>query len=149
MLSSAELTPMGNVEARALENARELDAIFQTTLTAVYLGEAVFDKSHQVVDMRFLRVNQTFTSITGWSENDLLTKSLLTISPDTLHTQFLRQLNHVLTTGEAIQDTLHYPHLGRWFEFSMARMDVNKVTVSFFEVTTLKRKEAELEQTIE
>ena len=53
MLSSAELTPMGNVEARALENARELDAIFQTTLTAVYLGEAVFDKSHQVVDMRF------------------------------------------------------------------------------------------------
>jgi light-regulated signal transduction histidine kinase (bacteriophytochrome) len=98
--------------------------------------------------MKFLRVNQTFTSITNWSEEELLNNSLLTISPATKNTQFIERLKKVLSSGQPVQDTLYYPNINRWFEFSMARMDANKVTVSFFEITTLKRKESELQQTI-
>jgi signal transduction histidine kinase len=143
-----DVTHIREVESKAMENARELDAIFQTTLTAVYLGEAIRSAEGEIEDMKFLRVNKTFTSITGWSEEDLLTRSLLTISPATKKTQFIDRLKSVLETGEPVLDTLYYPIINRWFEFSMSRMDINKVTVSFFEVTGLKRKESELQQTI-
>lgn len=143
-----DITHTREVERKAMEKARELDAIFQTTLTGVYLGEAIRNQQGEVVDMKFLRVNKTFTSITGWSEEDLLNKSILTISPPTKNTQFIERLKHVLSSGEPAQDTLYYPNIERWFEFSMARMDADKVTASFFESTILKRKELELQQTI-
>lgn len=143
-----DVTHIREVESKAMENARELDAIFQNTLTAVYLGEAIRNEKGEIVDMKFLRVNQTFTAITGWSEKDLLTKSLLTISPATKNTLFIERLKSVLATGEPVLDNLYYPNINRWFEFSMSRMDNNKVTVSFFEITTLKKNESELNQTI-
>jgi signal transduction histidine kinase len=143
-----DTTYVREIERKAMENATELDAIFQTTLTAVYLGEAIRNAKNEVVDLKFLRVNKTFTFITGITEETLLNNSLLTISPVTKNTQFLQSLESVLSSGNPVQDTLYYPNIDRWFEFSMAKMDNDKVTVSFFEVTSLKRKEQELQQNL-
>ena len=140
-----DITRMRQAEKKALEQSHELDTLFQTSLSAMYLGEAIRNAKGQIIDLRFLRVNQKFLRMFGFSEQQLLNTTLFTLSPVTKETGFLDALKDVLENGASRQETLFYEGRNQWYEFSMVRLDENKVSVTFDDVTPLRQKTALLD----
>ena len=104
--------------------------------------EMIFDAHEKPVDGRYLEVNPSFVTLTGF--HDSVGKRMRELVPD-LEANWFEMYGKVVLTGEAIRFTNEAKGLdGRWFDLYALRLggpDSRKVAVLFTDIT--ERKQAE------
>ena len=141
-----DITKIKQLEQQARHNANELQAIFDASMGCAYSAQAIRDQKGNVTDLRFLRVNQNFFKMFGVSEEQVIDKLLLSISPQTQKTGFLNDVQVVLDHGHSKNRELYYDHNSKWFEFCMVRLDKEQVAVTVNDITVKKQRIMEIER---
>jgi signal transduction histidine kinase len=145
LLNYLDITETKKYEQQAKEKANELDAIFNASISAVYSAEVVKDKDDKIIDLRFFRVNASFCKMVRKTQEEL-TGALLTSLSVSSQAEFMSYVEEVISTGTPIERELYYETSHTWFEFSMVKLDVDKVSVTYNEITEEKLAIAEIER---
>lgn len=131
-----------------------LNNVFNASLNGIVVFEAVRNIEGEIVDFRYVFVNEAARkqapilkeTAVGMTRRELLQES------DFLRIHSLCQM--VLLTGQSHQGERYYPNMDEWFNTHFARLDDNRLVVTFINVTSFKKavikqqQEAELFQSI-
>lgn len=132
---------------RALQRATRLsDSILDASLEAIYVAEAIREEG-RVVDFRIIKSNKKWREFMGLEDNGADT-TLLESTPALKGHQFFDELCAVLENEEARYSEQYYrdDNLNGWFEYAIARMDEERLVVSFRDITAQKQALSEVEK---
>jgi signal transduction histidine kinase len=146
LLNYIDITRNKKLEEKASRNAHELNVIFNTSISGVYSAKVVRDAKGNIYDLVFLRANESFYRIFSISEDQIIGKSLVSISGKDDQTEFLEFVREVIHTGDPAIHVLHYHEPERWFEFSMVRIDKETLSVTINDITRSRLATAEIEK---
>ncbi|RYZ52753.1 MAG: PAS domain-containing sensor histidine kinase, partial [Sphingobacteriales bacterium] len=146
LLNYIDITGTKRLEQQLSHHATELTAIFNGSLSGIYLAEVVKGADGKIRDLIFLRVNDTFLRMFSMTEAGIVGKSLLSISGPDSQEDFLGFVQHVLDSGAPGVHLLKYRHPERWFEFSIVRIDNAVVTVTINDITRQKQAASKIEE---
>ena len=146
LLNYIDITKTKKLEEEARHNAHELNAIFDSSLSGVYSAKAVRNEKGKVSDLVFLRANKSFYRIFSITEEQVIGRSLSTISGNDDHSAFLRLADEIMTTGVPAVQILHYKEPERWFEFSMVKLEEDVLSITVNNITAQKLASAEIER---
>jgi signal transduction histidine kinase len=141
-----DITESKQIEHDYIKKANELDTIFHASLSAVYSAEVLRDKKGKINDIRFIRVNDCFLRLRNTTESEVIGKKLMEFFPSARETGFMLFVERVITTGEPVKDELYYKELDEWYEFSMVKLDENKICVTYNDITQQKRNLLQIER---
>jgi PAS domain S-box-containing protein len=129
------------------DQARILDLILNSSVSGVYLLEAVYDINQVVVDFRIIHVNDVLCKISGKSREDLEGRLFSQTFPDGTKQGLIERNAQVLATGIEYHNEFRFVGDGvdRWYDTSVCRATDNKLVISFNDITKLKLATLELE----
>ncbi|MDB5253588.1 MAG: sensor signal transduction histidine kinase [Flaviaesturariibacter sp.] len=146
LLNYIDITENKRLALQSARKASELDAIFNGSLSGVYSARAVRNEAGKVVDLVFLRANDAFYRIFKVLPDQIIGRSLLSISGTESQEAFIRFAHEVLRTGTATVHALHYENPERWYEFSMVKLDEEIISVTVNDITDQKQAIARIEE---
>ncbi|GAA4341980.1 PAS domain-containing sensor histidine kinase [Flaviaesturariibacter amylovorans] len=138
LLSCMDITNLKELEQQNAQNALELSAIFEGSLSGVYTVQAVTDDRGRLTDLVFLRANGSFYRIFATTPEQIIGKSLRTITGNDDPGAFLQYAQEVLDTGVPGAQTLHYTDPERWYDLSIVKLDARTLLVNVNDVTEHK-----------
>ena len=135
-------------EQKILEQKQLLNNILDASLSAVYTCEAVRNDKGEIIDFRFIQVNQKFKELSVRPGFDVIGKRLLEEFPATAQTNTLEKLVQVVKTGKPQRFEVHYQSDtdNGWYDTSAVKMGDDGVVVTFINVTQQKKASLEIEQ---
>jgi signal transduction histidine kinase len=133
-------------ELKLLSNL--LGSVLDASLSAIYVAEAIENSEGIVDDFRVVRTNRRYREMMGKDENDYADKTLRTVHPAVLRTNFIEQLAGVISTGEAVQQEQYYAEGDNagWYEYTAVRLNSKQVVVTFRDITEQKNALQEIER---
>ncbi|HVG12626.1 MAG TPA: ATP-binding protein [Flavisolibacter sp.] len=146
LLNYIDITETKTLQAASAQQVQELNAIFNGSLSGVYTAEVRRDAQGKVNDLIFLRANETFFKIFGVTPEEIIGRSLLSISEADSQYQFLFYAGQVMSTGRPLTEVLQYKDLGRWFEFSMVKLQEDTISITVNDITVQKQGSLEIER---
>jgi len=126
--------------------AEELDAIFNASLSAMYLAEIIYNQENNVEDLRFLRVNRSYLKITNQIYSEVIGKKLSEVSPLTMRTDFIKNLDSIVKTETEEVFEVYYPTTGKYFNFSGVKLSSHRIVVTFNDATRQRQAEEALKE---
>ncbi|WP_162944527.1 ATP-binding protein [Flavisolibacter nicotianae] len=146
--SFVDITEKKVYEQQILEQKNLLNNILDASLNAVYTCEAVRNATGNIVDFRFVQVNQRFRELSVRPEIDVIGKNLLEEFPATRQTIMVDKLVSVINTGKAERFEVHYrsDHYDGWYDTCAVKLGENSVVVTFTNITDQKQAALEVEQ---
>src|SRR6476661_1169757 len=145
LIKFIDITKLKIDEERYNANAKELDYIFNSSLSAMYVADIVL-QGDRVIDLVIHRINKAYSRITGFDKDSTEGKRLSEVSPRTMQTDFLEKLNLLVRTQNEQILELYYPDTNTWFDYSAVSIAENKVVVTFHDITARKIAEEKLNQ---
>lgn len=148
------VTLIGTVQditaAKIAENAiAENEEKFRLLITQMEQGlavhEAIFNESGEMIDYRFIDMNESFEKLTGLRREDILGKRVLEILPRT-EKYWIEAYGRVVKTGKPVHFENYSGELGRYYEVVAYRNRENQFAVIVTDIT--HRKHSELTQHI-
>ncbi|MDQ3279609.1 MAG: PAS domain-containing protein [Bacteroidota bacterium] len=135
-------------EQQMLEQKDLLNSILDASLGAFYTCEAVRDEKGEVVDFRFIHVNQRFNEMSIRPGIDVLGKNLLELFPATRETITMEKLVSVVESGLPQRFEVHFRtgNYEGWYDTSAVKMGDNRVIVTFSNITREKQSALEIER---
>ncbi|SOD98667.1 PAS domain-containing protein [Spirosoma fluviale] len=110
-----------------LETERQrllLDSILNTSLSTVFVYEAIRDQNNEILDFGLLMVNkQGRAEALAYTGIDVVDKTLLTINPDSRRSGQFNLFKQVIESGEPIQVEQYYPFAQAWYNTSITRLN--------------------------
>jgi PAS domain-containing protein len=141
-----DITKTKKLEEEAWRNAHELNIIFNGSLSSLYSARVVRNGKGNVCDLIFLRANASFYKTFGATEEQIIGRSLLSISGHDDQSAFIQYADEVIETGIAAIHELNYQEPERWFEFSMVKLDEDTISVTVNDITKQKMTSSEIEK---
>ncbi|HVG12446.1 MAG TPA: ATP-binding protein [Flavisolibacter sp.] len=146
LLNFIDITATKKLEEESALHAQELHAIFNGSLSGVYSAEVQRDEEGVVKDLVFLRANDTFFKIFNVVPEQIIGKTLLSISDVDSQHQFIRYAQEVMFSGLPLKQELLYEHPKKWFEFSMVRLNERTISITVNDITVQKQASLEIER---
>ncbi|HEY0057934.1 MAG TPA: ATP-binding protein [Flavisolibacter sp.] len=146
LLNYIDITTTKKLEEESALHAQELHAIFNGSLSGVYSAEVQRDEKGMVKDLVFLRANDTFFKIFKVVPEQIIGKTLLSISDEDSQYRFIQYAEEVMSSGVPLKQELLYDHPKRWFEFSMVRLNERTISITVNDITVQKQASLEIER---
>jgi PAS domain S-box-containing protein len=124
---------------------QEYKTLFREMLNGFALHEIVCDAEGKPVDYRFLAVNPAFERLTGLKAEVIVGRTVLEVFPD-IEKHWIETYGKVALSGEPIFFENHTAELGKHFEVTAFRSDLNQFACIFQDITERKLAEAEREK---
>ncbi|SOD92925.1 sensor histidine kinase [Spirosoma fluviale] len=130
-----------------LESNQLLQTVFNSSPVGLALLRPVYQDGH-ITDFHYLISNPRNALITGFSQEEMLTNSVLKLFPDLAANGMFTKLVEVATTGEAqyFQLQADLKTVLSWGDFSLLRVG-NDVLLTVQDITRQKQTEEDLRQT--
>ncbi len=132
---------------RARKQLKESEEKFRQLVTTMEQGlavhEVIYDKKGNVVDYRFLDINESFTKLTGLTRKSVIGKTVLEVMPDT-EKYWIETYGKVAITGNPIEFENYSQELGKYYHVVAFRNRPDQFAVIFTDVTDRKIAEEEL-----
>ena len=119
-------------------------ALFENSLTGIFLMEVCRDNADMPVDGLILQANQAFCSFYSQSETELIGKSLSEIIPDMATSPIIEILAKVVEAEKAFTIEHFSSSLNRFFIVSMFPCGKNRVAVGLLDISKQKKIEQKL-----
>jgi diguanylate cyclase (GGDEF)-like protein/PAS domain S-box-containing protein len=98
------------------------------------LHEVILNEQDEVIDYRFLEVNESYEKLTGLKKEDLLGKTVLEVLPNT-ESYWIETYGHVAKTGEPLCFESFSKELNRYYEVIAYRTKPLQFAVIFSDIT--------------
>ncbi|GAB3042873.1 PAS domain-containing protein [Spirosoma pulveris] len=132
-----------------LESERQrllLDSILNTSLSTVFVYEAIRDQNSEIQDFRLIMVNkQGRAEALTYAGVDVVGKTLLTINPNSHRSGQFNLFKQVIESGQPIQVEQHYPFAKVWYNTSITKLN-DGVVVMGNNITEQKETALETER---
>ncbi|MDQ7817279.1 MAG: PAS domain S-box protein [Melioribacteraceae bacterium] len=119
----------------------ESEEKFRLLITQMHQGmavhEVIYDKKENVIDYRFIEVNESFEKITGLKREKILGKSVLEVLPDT-ETYWIEKYGEVVKTGKPLTYENYAHELNKYFEVVAYRNRPDQFAVILSDITERK-----------
>lgn len=119
-----------------------LESVLQTSLNGIVLCQAIRDGQQAIVDFRVVRCNAQAAVMTGFSQEEMLAQSMLTLDPDGLASGIFEKYRQVVETGLPMYLEHYFAQANSWMAQSLARFD-DGVLASWADISDLKQAELE------
>ena len=104
------------------------------------LHEVILNNHGEVIDYRFLEVNESYEKLTGLKKNDVIGKTVLEVLPNT-ESYWIEKYGHVAKTGEPLYFESFSQEFNKYYEVVAYRTKPMQFAVIFSDVT--ERRQAE------
>ncbi len=119
--------------------------LFTRMLEGFALHEIICDETGRPTDYRFLQVNPAFEHMTGLSASAIVGRTVREVMPG-IESHWIDTYGEVALTGRPIQLENYTKELDRHYRISAFCPSPGQFAVSFEDITSVKRAEAEKEQ---
>lgn len=127
----------------SLKESEEKHRLLITQMTqGLAVFEYVQDNIGNVIDYRFIELNEAFEKLTGLRREAILGKQLMTIMP-AIEQSWLQKYEHVALTGRPLTFEQYSKEMGKYFEVTAYSPNHKQVAVILNDIT--KRKLAEIQ----
>lgn len=127
----------------SLKESEEKHRLLVTQMTqGLAVFEYVQDNIGNVIDYRFIELNEAFEKLTGLRREAILGKQLMTIMP-AIEQSWLQKYEHVALTGRPLTFEQYSKEMGKYFEVTAYSPNHKQVAVILNDIT--KRKLAEIQ----
>lgn len=128
-------------DAEAARQAIVLQQAFDASVNGITVFEAVRDnESGPITDFRFVMINETGLSMSGYTRDELLGHTLWEIYPATGINGLFSQYAAVCETGQPFTGDHYYPEYDIWREVSIVPVP-NGVMVTYNDITARRKSE--------
>ncbi|CCH55243.1 PAS/PAC sensor signal transduction histidine kinase [Fibrisoma limi BUZ 3] len=114
-----------------------LESVFQTSLNGILVCRAIRDGSEQIVDFDVIRCNSQAAVLTGFTEEQILNNSMLTLDPDGCASGIFEQYVNVVHTGRSVRIEHYFEGGNVWLLQALTKFE-DGVLVSMADVTATK-----------
>ncbi|QJW90379.1 PAS domain-containing protein [Spirosoma taeanense] len=127
------------------EQAKLFDEILANAINGLSVLEAIRDENGTAVDLRYLRVAQANSALTGLPKDQYLSRSLRSLFPFVTRTAFWPAFQNVLASGVPERFELHYQGDGydNYLDNCLARLDENRLIWVYSVINDQKQAEFE------
>lgn len=135
-----------------LDLARQTDqltAIFESSLNSIIALKAIRDDNGLPVDFLMEAANGATLAMTGRTPAEIVGTRLLTTFPGISEAGFLALYQRVVSSGNPERATQYYRDengLEAWFEVSAVRQGIDRVVVTFSDVTAAQQVQLQLRE---
>ncbi len=146
LIMLSNITEVKNIQQALQKQSEYLNSIINASLNGIYVLDAVRDTDGQITDFIFTTCNQRYAELTGWSVDQVLGKTFLTLFPHTREAGFLK-LCQVIEQNEPVRQEMYYAKaFDRWYDYLAVKLGANSVVVAFQEITKQREAAIQIEQ---
>lgn len=136
--------------ALQIEQQRNLlDNVMKHSPSGITVTEFLRDEQGVVYDGRTIVANAISEKFVGLPVQQLLQQKLSEVDPDMPSSDLFKNAVSTLETDEPFIMQYYVAPTDRWLELSVARMDADHVINVFTDITTIKKSELEIRESIE
>ncbi len=132
---------------KAEHDLRESEAKFRQLITQMQQGlavhEALYNEKGEMVDYRFIEMNDSFEKLTGLKRSEILGKTVLEVLPKT-EKYWIDAYSKVVKTGKHLHYENYAKELDKYFEAVAYRNQLHQFAVITSDITTRKMAEISL-----
>jgi signal transduction histidine kinase len=133
-----------------IEHQRNLlNSIMNYSPAGIAVTEVIRDEAGEVIDGRIITANEVSEKFLGIPLAHLLHRKLSENDPQLLQSSLFKKAVQTLTTGRPFIMQYFFESTQTWLELSIAKMDENRLINVFTDVTTIKKSEFEMVQSVE
>ena len=107
--------------------------------------EMLYDEAGKPVDYRFLNVNPMFEKYIGFSQNQIIGKTIRAIVPN-VQPKAIENFGNVVLTGELAHFENYSRDLARWFDVYAYKSEPGRFAMIILDITERKRAEEALQE---
>lgn len=143
------------------QQAELLSQVICNSLNGILVLESIRDESGKIVDFRCLMANPATRMLNGYTSDDFIRSSFLTLFPATRHVLFpdfdttgppqsiFERYVDIVTSGQPIIFDVYYPHDGLtgWYWTAVSKLN-DGLILTFLDISDLKHTQQQLEQNV-
>ena len=126
------------VEVALSRSEEKYRTLFETIDEGFCIFELIYDDQGEVVDWIYTEANPAFEKQTGFLNP--IGKRISEFQPD-LERSWFEQFAQVARTGESVRFVQYTEAMGIWYDVYAGRIDANRVSLLFTDVTERKNRE--------
>jgi|GEM_PF-3384084 len=148
VLVFSDVTEKYNARKELLESEEKFRLLISQMHQGLAVHEVIYDNRGNVVDYRFLEVNDSFEKVTGLKREKIIGKTVLEVLPGT-EPYWIKKFGEVVKTGVPLTFEDYSRELNKYFEVNVYRNQPNQFAAIFFDTTYRKNAEEELRRSEE
>jgi signal transduction histidine kinase len=146
LIMQSDITEVKNIQQALRQQSEYLNSVLNASLNGIYVLDAVRDTDGQVMDFIFTTCTQRYAELTGWSVEQVLGQSFLTLFPHTREAAF-QILCQIIERNEPHMQEMYYAQaFDRWYDYMAVKLGANSVVVTFQEITKQREATLQIEQ---
>ncbi|WP_170234050.1 PAS domain-containing protein [Segetibacter aerophilus] len=130
------------------EQRNLLDNIMKYSPSGITVTEVIRNDSGDVIDGRTIIANAMSEKYVGMPLDQMLDNKISENDPNILTSPIFKKALETLTTGEPFIMQYYFEPTEKWLELSVAKMNEDSLINVFTDVTTIKKAELEIRQTV-
>ncbi|GAB2515558.1 PAS domain-containing sensor histidine kinase [Spirosoma aerophilum] len=129
-------------DAEAAQLADVLQQAFNASLSGITVLEAIPDEQGQITDFKFVMINEAGLRMSGYTNEELIGRTLWAIYPSTRINGLFDQYVAVYQTGQPFTGEHYYPEYDQWRKVTIVRV-AQGIMITYID-NTAQRKAEEL-----
>ncbi len=133
-------------EAEILQQHALLDGVLNTFLSGITIYDPVIDATGQLLDFRFVFVNEGSLQLTrDVTRDQVIGRTITDLYPNTRQEGMLHRYQEVYQTGQPVREEHYYPNLDKWIDVSIQKSG-DRLLVTYNDITDRHRAESQVRQ---
>ncbi|MCX6233340.1 MAG: PAS domain S-box protein [Bacteroidetes bacterium] len=143
--TTGDITVRKKIEEELQESEEKYRTLITKMQVALEMHEGIFNDSGEMVDYRFLELNESFEMLTGLKREQVIGKTFLEILPGA-EKSWIKKYAQVVKTGKPLHDENYSKTFDKYYEVIAYRTKPNQFATIFFDITQRIRSEKALRE---
>lgn len=145
----SDISKRKRAEEQIRKTKEQYDLLFNSVSQGFALYKAIRDENGTLYDIGVLEINPAGATLSGCKRDDQIGKTWLQIWGDKIPSSLFDVYRKVDISGEHTVFEHFSPITNRWYTNSINKIDKDRFTSAFFDITELKKVETELNEALD